>query len=116
MIGSGSRFWPQHSALRPSSRVDLGVGLLFGLREAKPAWLDAERRCADLGRNETWLVVTAVMLWALSPFVYATLAVGVLSPPHRHSAGLILRGVAFEFRYKTPGCGDLGFELRRRVR
>src|SRR6476661_5435931 len=82
--------------------VDLGVGLLFGLAD------DETRRGAMLSAvapiwdgNETWLVVTAVILWAAFPVVYATLLSAFYLPLIVMLAGLILRGVAFEFRNKT---------------
>ena len=51
--------------------------------------------------NETWLVVTAVILWGAFPVVYATLLSAFYLPLIAMLLGLILRGVAFEFRYKT---------------
>jgi cytochrome d ubiquinol oxidase subunit II len=51
--------------------------------------------------NETWLVVTAVILWGAFPLVYATLLSAFYLPLIVMLLGLILRGVAFEFRYKT---------------
>jgi cytochrome bd ubiquinol oxidase subunit II len=81
---------------------DLGVGILFGLTG------DASRRRAMLSAvapvwdgNETWLVVTGVVLWGAFPIVYATLLSAFYVPIFVMLAGLILRGVAFEFRYKT---------------
>src|SRR6478672_2973453 len=82
--------------------LDLGVGLLFGLATGEA------KRTAMLGAvapiwdgNETWLVVTAVILWAAFPVVYATLLSAFYLPLIVMLLGLILRGVAFEFRYKT---------------
>jgi cytochrome d ubiquinol oxidase subunit II len=82
--------------------VDLGVGLLFGLAKGEA------RRAAMLSSvapiwdgNETWLVVTAVILWGAFPLVYATLLSAFYLPLIVMLIGLILRGVAFEFRYKT---------------
>jgi cytochrome d ubiquinol oxidase subunit II len=51
--------------------------------------------------NETWLVVTAVVLWGAFPLVYATLLSAFYLPLVVMLAGLILRGVAFEFRNKS---------------
>jgi cytochrome d ubiquinol oxidase subunit II len=53
--------------------------------------------------NETWLVVTGVVLWGAFPLVYATLLSAFYLPLFLMLAGLILRGVAFEFRDKTQG-------------
>jgi cytochrome d ubiquinol oxidase subunit II len=46
-------------------------------------------------------VVTGVVLWGAFPLVYATLLSAFYLPIFAMLAGLILRGVAFEFRYKT---------------
>jgi cytochrome d ubiquinol oxidase subunit II len=51
--------------------------------------------------NETWLVVTAVILWGAFPVAYATLLSAFYLPVLVMLAGLILRGVAFEYRHKT---------------
>jgi len=51
--------------------------------------------------NETWLVVTGVVLWGAFPWVYATLLSAFYLPLLVMLAGLILRGVAFEFRHRT---------------
>ena len=81
---------------------DLGVGILFGLTR------DEARRRSMISAvapvwdgNETWLVVTGVVLWGAFPIVYATLLSAFYLPLLVMLAGLILRGVAFEFRNKT---------------
>jgi cytochrome bd ubiquinol oxidase subunit II len=82
--------------------VDLGVGMLFGLANSeirRRAMLSAVAPIWD--GNETWLVVTAVILWGAFPVVYATLLSAFYLPLIVMLLGLILRGVAFEFRYKT---------------
>jgi cytochrome d ubiquinol oxidase subunit II len=82
--------------------IDLGVGLLFGLATGEArrgAMLSAVAPIWD--GNETWLVVTAVILWGAFPLVYATLLSAFYLPVIAMLLGLILRGVAFEFRYKT---------------
>jgi cytochrome d ubiquinol oxidase subunit II len=81
---------------------DLGVGMLFGLTRnegSRRAMLSAVAPLWD--GNETWLVVTGVILWGAFPVVYATLLSAFYLPLLVMLAGLILRGVAFEFRYKT---------------
>src|SRR3984893_13584228 len=82
--------------------ADLGIGMLFGLTrgEAKRGvMLKAVSPIWD--GNETWLVVTGVILWGAFPLVYATLLSAFYLPLFFILAGLILRGVAFEFRDKT---------------
>jgi cytochrome bd ubiquinol oxidase subunit II len=83
---------------------DLGVGMLFGMTS------DETRRSSMLSAvspvwdgNETWLVVTAVILWGAFPPVYATLLSAFYLPLLLMVAGLILRGVAFEYRARAEG-------------
>jgi len=92
---------------------DLGVGIIFGLTR------DEARRRTMLNTvapiwdgNETWLVVTGVILWGAFPVVYATLLSAFYLPLLVMLAGLILRGVAFEYRYKAERVRwiwDVGF-------
>ena len=92
---------------------DLGVGILFALTR------DETRRRAMLSAvaplwdgNETWLIVAGVILWGAFPIVYATLFSAFYLPLLLMLAGLILRGVAFEYRYKTERLRwvwDVGF-------
>jgi cytochrome d ubiquinol oxidase subunit II len=51
--------------------------------------------------NETWLVVTGVILWGAFPIAYATLLSAFYLPLLIMLAGLILRGVAFEYRHRA---------------
>jgi cytochrome d ubiquinol oxidase subunit II len=51
--------------------------------------------------NETWLVITASILFGVFPLVYATLLSALYLPLFVMLAGLILRGVSFEFREKS---------------
>jgi len=81
---------------------DLGIGILFGMTRSETrrrAMLSAVAPIWD--GNETWLVVTGVVLWGAFPIVYATLFSAFYLPLLLMLAGLILRGVAFEYRYKT---------------
>jgi cytochrome bd ubiquinol oxidase subunit II len=92
---------------------DLGIGILFGLTrdEAKRRAMMATVTPVWDG-NETWLVVAGVVLWGAFPVVYATLFSAFYLALLLMLAGLILRGVAFEFRYKAERMRpvwDLGF-------
>src|ERR1700679_3344957 len=92
---------------------DLGVGILsvFAredrvrramMRPVPPVW----------GGNEACLVVSGVVLWGAFPVVYATLFSAFYLPLLFMLAGLILRGVAFEFRNKArhlPWVWDAAF-------
>lgn len=81
---------------------DLGIGILFGLTSAdvkRAVMMSAISPVWD--GNETWLVVAGVVLWAAFPVVYATLFSAFYLPLLLMLAGLILRGVAFEYRHKA---------------
>src|SRR5471032_980036 len=81
---------------------DLGIGILFGLTHEETrrrAMLSAVSTIWD--GNETWLVVAGVVLWGSFPVVYATLLSAFYLPLLLMLAGLILRGVAFEYRHRA---------------
>jgi len=81
---------------------DLGVGMLFGLTgddARRRAMMNAVAPVWD--GNETWLVASGVVLWGAFPIVYATLISAFYLPVLVMVSGLILRGVAFEFRQKA---------------
>jgi cytochrome bd ubiquinol oxidase subunit II len=81
---------------------DLGVGILYGFTrndDKRQAMIDAVAPFWD--GNETWLLVTGVVLWGAFPIIYATLLSAFYLPLVFMLAGLILRGVAFEFRSKA---------------
>ena len=81
---------------------DLGVGMLFGLTRNETRRRDDDGAVAPIwDGNETWLVVTGVILWGAFPTAYSILLVLALSATLVMLAGLILRGVAFEFRNKA---------------
>jgi len=81
---------------------DLGVGILFGLtrnERLRQTMLAAISPVWD--GNETWLVLTAAILFGAFPIIYATLLSAFYLPLILMLGALILRGVAFEFRYKA---------------
>jgi cytochrome d ubiquinol oxidase subunit II len=81
---------------------DLGVGILYGFareESRRTAMMTAIAPVWD--GNETWLVVSGVILFGAFPVVYATLFSAFYLPVIFMLAGLILRGVAFEFRGKA---------------
>jgi len=81
---------------------DLGVGILFGFTLNEQKRREMLAAVAPLwDGNETWLIVAGVVLWGAFPIVYATLFSAFYLPLLVMLAGLILRGVAFEFRNKT---------------
>jgi cytochrome bd ubiquinol oxidase subunit II len=85
---------------------DLGVGILFPFARSKgerdvmmntiaPVW----------DGNETWLVLGGGGLLAAFPLAYSVLMPAFYLPVLLMLAGLILRGVAFEFRFRARNRG-----------
>jgi cytochrome d ubiquinol oxidase subunit II len=81
---------------------DLGVGILFPfftagrerdlcMNSIAPVW----------DGNETWLVLGGGGLFAAFPLAYAILMPAVYAPVVAMLLGLVFRGVAFEFRWRT---------------
>jgi cytochrome bd ubiquinol oxidase subunit II len=82
--------------------ADLGIGMLFGLTRGEETRRDMLRAIAPIwDGNETCFAVSGVILWAAFSPVYATLLSAFYLPLFFILGGLILRGVAFEFRDKT---------------
>jgi cytochrome d ubiquinol oxidase subunit II len=81
---------------------DLGVGMLFGLAKNEKHRDEMLHTVAPVwDGNETWLVVAGVILWGAFPAAYAILLSAFYIPVIVMLLGLILRGVAFEFRNKA---------------
>lgn len=80
---------------------DLGVGVL--LRRADDA--DKDRMIASIGpfwdANETWLVLGVGLLLTAFPIAHGVILTQLYLPVALMLAGLILRGVAFDFRVKA---------------
>lgn len=81
---------------------DLGVGLLFP--SAAPE--ERDRMIASIGpfwdANETWLVLAIGLLLVAFPVAHGAILTALYLPVAVMLIGLILRGVAFEFRAKAP--------------
>ncbi|PJI85158.1 cytochrome bd-I ubiquinol oxidase subunit 2 apoprotein [Yoonia maricola] len=81
---------------------DLGVGVLFPLAEDD----EKDRMIASIGpfwdANETWLVLAVGLLLVAFPSAHGTILTALYLPVAIMLIGLILRGVAFEFRAKAP--------------
>jgi cytochrome d ubiquinol oxidase subunit II len=81
---------------------DLGIGILF-------PWIDSGRErdtamnsvAPVWDGNETWLVLGGGGLLAVFPLAYAIIMTALYAPVIAMLLGLILRGVAFEFRFKS---------------
>ena len=80
---------------------DLGVGIL--LAGAEPA--EKDRMVASIGpfwdANETWLVLAVGLLLVAFPVAHGVILSTLYVPVAVMLLGLILRGVAFEFRQKV---------------
>jgi cytochrome bd ubiquinol oxidase subunit II len=81
---------------------DLGVGMLFPFAPSETARRHILGSIAPVwDGNETWLVITATILFGAFPLVYSVLLSAFYLPLVVMLLALILRGVAFEFRYKA---------------
>lgn len=83
---------------------DLGVGILFPFA---PSDICRNRMINSIAPfwdgNETWLVLGGGGLFAAFPLAYSILFPAFYIPLIAMLLGLILRGVAFEFRFKADG-------------
>jgi cytochrome bd ubiquinol oxidase subunit II len=81
---------------------DLGLGILFPLFPAKEDRDIITNTVAPVwDGNETWLVLGGGGLMAAFPLAYAVLLPAIYAPIIAMLIGLIFRGVAFEFRWRT---------------
>jgi cytochrome d ubiquinol oxidase subunit II len=81
---------------------DLGIGMLFGLARGEVRRIAMMSAVAPIwDGNETWLIVAGVVLWGAFPLAYSTLMSAFYLPVLMMLAGLILRGVAFEYRHRA---------------
>ena len=81
---------------------DLGVGILFPFFRAKDERDLMMNSVAPIwDGNETWLVLGGGGLLAVFPLAYATILPALYAPIIAMLLGLIFRGVAFEFRWRT---------------
>jgi cytochrome d ubiquinol oxidase subunit II len=82
---------------------DLGIGILFPFAPS-----DRDRDCMMNSiapfwdGNETWLVMGGTLLFGAFPVAYATLLPAFYVPLVVMLFALIFRGLAFEFRFRTP--------------
>jgi len=94
---------------------DLGVGVLFGTTKEETLRVGMMNTIAPFwDGNETWLVVIGAGLFAAFPDVYAVFLGAFYLPVLLLLIGLIFRGVAFEFRFRSVRMRwiwDLGFFL-----
>jgi cytochrome d ubiquinol oxidase subunit II len=85
---------------------DLGIGILFPFarsKEDRDVMMNTVAPVWD--GNETWLVLGGGGLLAAFPLAYSILMPALYLPVLLMLGGLILRGVAFEFRFRARGRG-----------
>jgi cytochrome d ubiquinol oxidase subunit II len=81
---------------------DLGVGILFPFVQGEANRDEMMNSVAPVwDGNETWLVLGGGGLFAVFPLAYAVIMPALYAPIIAMLLGLVLRGVAFEFRWKT---------------
>jgi len=82
---------------------DLGIGILFPRLKPGPERDVAMNSIAPVwDGNETWLVLGGGGLLAAFPLAYAIVLPALYAPLIAMLLGLVLRGVAFEFRWRDP--------------
>ncbi|MET0587885.1 MAG: cytochrome d ubiquinol oxidase subunit II [Novosphingobium sp.] len=82
---------------------DLGIGMLFPLLKVGKDRDAAMNSIAPVwDGNETWLVLGGGGLLAAFPLAYAIILPALYAPLVAMLLGLVLRGVAFEFRWRDP--------------
>jgi cytochrome d ubiquinol oxidase subunit II len=92
---------------------DLGLGILFPFfprREDRDVMMNSVAPVWD--GNETWLVLGGGGLFAAFPLAYSIVMPALYTPMIAMLVGLVLRGVAFEFRWRTkhePNYWDIAF-------
>lgn len=83
---------------------DLGIGILFPFAPSEKCRDRMMNSVAPFwDGNETWLVLGGGGLFAAFPLAYAVLMPALYMPVIAMLLGLIFRGVAFEFRFKSSG-------------
>ncbi|XDZ66569.1 cytochrome d ubiquinol oxidase subunit II [Alphaproteobacteria bacterium LSUCC0684] len=81
---------------------DLGIGILFPFLKGVRHRDQAMNTVAPVwDGNETWLVLGGGGLFAVFPLAYAIILPALYAPIIAMLIGLIFRGVAFEFRWRT---------------
>jgi cytochrome bd ubiquinol oxidase subunit II len=81
---------------------DLGIGILFPfIRDRSDRDIMVNTVAPVWDGNETWLVMGGATLMAAFPLAYSVVLSALYIPLFLMLAGLIWRGVAFEFRFKA---------------
>lgn len=81
---------------------DLGIGILFAAATDE----EKDRMISSIGpfwdANETWLVLAVGLLLVAFPAAHGVILTALYLPVFVLLVGLILRGIAFDFRAKVP--------------
>ncbi|TKT69147.1 cytochrome d ubiquinol oxidase subunit II [Aquamicrobium sp. LC103] len=81
---------------------DLGIGILFAMADDE----EKDTMIAAIGpfwdANETWLVLAVGLLLVAFPIAHGVILTALYLPVFVLLVGLILRGIAFDFRAKVP--------------
>ena len=81
---------------------DLGIGILFAAADEA----EKDTMIAAIGpfwdANETWLVLAVGLLLVAFPVAHGVILTALYLPVFALLVGLVLRGVAFDFRAKVP--------------
>lgn len=91
---------------------DLGIGLLFPFfpaKEDRDVMMNSVAPVWD--GNETWLVLGGAGLLAAFPLAYSVILSAFYLPIILMLTGLVFRGVAFEFRFKSIAGGRCWWDL-----
>jgi cytochrome bd ubiquinol oxidase subunit II len=81
---------------------DLGIGILFPfIRDRRDRDIMVNSVAPVWDGNETWLALGGAALMGVFPLAYSVLLSALYIPIFFMLAGLIWRGVAFEFRFKA---------------
>src|SRR5271166_4991080 len=94
---------------------DLGVGILYGFAPNRGARNLVMNSIAPVwDGNETWLVLGGLGLLGAFPLAFTIIIPAVYFPIIIMLLALVFRGVAFEFRFKSPSAQrfwDAGFSI-----
>ncbi len=91
---------------------DLGVGILFLAERDRPSRDVMVNSIAPVwDGNETWLVMGGGGLFAVFPLAYAVILPALYPVLIAMLLALILRGVAFEFRFKAIAAGRFWWDV-----
>jgi cytochrome d ubiquinol oxidase subunit II len=91
---------------------DLGLGILFlAERDARNRDVMVNSVAPVWDGNETWLVLGGGGLFAVFPLAYSVILTALYPAIIGMLLALVLRGVAFEFRFRATGAGRFWWDV-----